>query len=77
MRSGKKRPQSRTSGLVRTDNQEIRFISFANRMPGDPEKAAAMYEAMEDIFRIGDRERSLREPDLLSGITVRDSEGKV
>lgn len=31
---------------------------------GDPEKAAAMYEAMEDIFKIADKERSLREPDL-------------
>ncbi|WP_406039222.1 hypothetical protein [Succinimonas sp.] len=84
------RPQSRPSGLVRTDNHELRFTSFANRIPeefncpregseilrytlknlrrdaGDPEKAAAMYEEMEDIFRIGGRERSFREPDLFT-----------
>ncbi|MEE3422150.1 hypothetical protein [Succinimonas sp.] len=50
--SSKKRPQSRPSGLVRMDNQEL------SRDAGDPENAAAMYEAMEDIFRIGDREIS-------------------
>lgn len=34
------------------------------RDAGDPDKAAAMYEAMEDIFKIADKERCLREPDL-------------
>ena len=34
------------------------------RDAGDPDKAAAMYEAMEDIFKIADKERGLREPDL-------------